>query len=135
MGDGAAGVPGRLSIAPRVVEKIAAQAVGEVPHAAGVPRRLFGHGRGTAGGSTAARPSAKVDGPVALVSLGLSVDYPHPTRDVAAEVRGQITRRLAELCGLRVARVDIDIPALRTDAAASRESSGMFRRRRASRVV
>lgn len=122
---------GRLTIANRVVERIAARAVAEVPHAAGAARRLLGRALRAADEETAARPSAKVDGHLALVSVGLSVAYPQPAREVAARVREHISERLGELCGLEVTQVDVDVVSLLTEPVTGRPAG----RRRPTRVV
>lgn len=103
---------GRTQIADRVLERIASRAVTEVDQAGGAARRLLGVpvGRDTGGG--AARVTAHVDGQLATMTVRLSVTYPAPIRQVTRRVRDHITARVAELTGLDLRQVDIDIAAL-----------------------
>lgn len=110
----AAGDRGRLTIADRVVEKVAAQAVAEVDRATGAPRRVLGQTLGRASEDTPARTSANVDGDIVTVTVSMSVTWPAPVRDVTAEVRRRVVQRVGELVGLQVAEVDIDVPTLLT---------------------
>lgn len=105
---------GGLSIADRVVEKIAARAVTEVEHAGGVPRRVLGQALGPVTGQGRARASAEVDGGIVTLSMSISVEYPASVRRVAAHVRARVTDRVRELCGLEVVEVDIDVPSFLT---------------------
>jgi uncharacterized alkaline shock family protein YloU len=59
-----------------------------------------------------------VDGPIAVVSMSISVAYPTPVPQVAAQVRARVAARLSELCGLEAAAVHIDVPAFVTRRAA-----------------
>lgn len=111
---------GRLTINNRVVEKITARAVADVPHAAGAPRRLLGRALRATDAETAARPSAKVAGHLVLISVGLSVEYPQPARDVAARVRQRIVECLGEQCAFEVAQVDVDVVSLLTGSVTGR---------------
>ncbi|PRY50649.1 cell envelope-related Asp23 family protein [Geodermatophilus tzadiensis] len=101
---------GRLVVADRVVERIAAQAAAEVDRATGSPRRLLG----VAVGSAEDRPQvdARVDWPVATVSVVMSVAWPAPVLEVTEQVRRHVTERLAALAGVRTAGVDIRVTAL-----------------------
>lgn len=105
---------GRLSIADRVVEKIAVQAAGEVEHAAGVRRRVLGQTVGRLTEESSARASADVDGELVTLSMSISVEYPASVRRVAADVRARVGERVRELCGLEVAEVRIDVPSFLT---------------------
>lgn len=108
------GGPGRTTIADRVVERIAAQAVAEVDRATGVPRQLLGVAIGSTDENTTARVSAAVDGGIVSVRVTLAVIWPNPVRAVTREVRAHVTTRVQELTGLRVADVDIDVSELLT---------------------
>ncbi|PRX95745.1 Asp23/Gls24 family envelope stress response protein [Allonocardiopsis opalescens] len=85
-------------IAPRVVEKIAAQAVTEVDGTARAPRR---------GGR--AKATATVRGRAVSVRLGVSLVYPQPVREVSRRVRERVADRLSTLTGMKVRHVDIRV--------------------------
>jgi uncharacterized alkaline shock family protein YloU len=106
---------GSMTIADRVVEKIAAVAAGEVERASGIPRRLLGTTFGRPTPSTRPRASAKVDVSTVSLKLSVSVEYPAPVRDVAAEVRERVARRIYELTGLKVTEIDITVPLFLTE--------------------
>lgn len=101
---------GRLVVADRVVEKIASQAATEIDRATGAPRRVLG----VALGSADERPqvSARVDWPVATVSVVMSVAWPAPVLEVTEQVRRHVEEQLATLAGVRTAGVDIRVTAL-----------------------
>ena len=112
------GERGSLTIADRVVEKVASQAVTEVDLATGTPRTVLGR---TLLGRTPepdperpARADAHVDGHLVTVSVTLAVQWPAPVREVAGEVRRHLTSRIEEITGLEVAQVDVDVTALVT---------------------
>lgn len=104
---------GETIIAPLVVEKIATRAAGEVDGVGGVVEtglsRLLPW---SLGDSSAARASAEVGAETVTVDLTVNVLYPEPVAVVTNGVRAQVTRRLAELCGLRAIEVNIAVPAL-----------------------
>ncbi|WP_283137215.1 Asp23/Gls24 family envelope stress response protein [Rhizohabitans arisaemae] len=99
-GRGVTVVPGR------VVAKIAAEAAGEVDRASGIQRGRVGSLW------TGPKASAKVDGSIASVRLDLAIRYPEPVRQVTAEVRDHVQRRVHELTGLSVRHVDISVTRL-----------------------
>lgn len=103
---------GRTRIADRVVEKIAARAVAEVDNATGVARKVLGIHLGRTGGDAPARVNADVDGGVVLVRVSMAVRWPVPVRAVTRQVRAHVTDRVAELTGLQVTEVDIDVSTL-----------------------
>lgn len=103
---------GRLSIADRVVEKIAAQAASEVDGATGSPRRVLGLSVSNDPGVP--QVSARVDGDVATVSIHLAVTWPMPIPDVTRQVRRQVIDKLGELVGITRTQVDIEVTALPT---------------------
>lgn len=108
-GPAAADDRGSTVIHPRVVERVAAQAVREVSNTAGTARRLLGHTIGVPGTQTQATVRAYVDGPVATVDVALTVIYPAPVLAVTRRARHHITDRIVELTGLSVRRVDITV--------------------------
>lgn len=105
---------GRLTIDDRVVEKVAARAVTEIDRATGAPRTLFGQSLGSVRADTPARTSARVDGDIVTVTVSMSVQWPAPIREVAAQLRHRVTDRVQAITGLTVAEVDIDVPTLLT---------------------
>ena len=112
------GQRGGLTIADRVVERVASQAVTEVDLATGTPRTVLGR---TLLGRTPepdpdrpARADAHVDGDLVTVAVTLAVQWPAPVRQVADEVRRHLSARIGELTGLHVAQVDVDVTALVT---------------------
>ncbi len=116
--DGDGGGPGRTTIADRVVERIAAQAVAEVDRATGVPRQLLGVALGTTDENTPARVSADVDGGIVSVHVLLAVIWPNPVRAVTRQVRERVITQVEQLTGLRVAEVDVEVGQLLTATAA-----------------
>ena len=106
---------GDTIISPSVVEKIASRAASEVDGVGGVVEtglsRLLPW---SVGGASAARASAEIEAETVTVDLTVNVLYPEPVAVVTNGVRAQVTRRLAELCGLRATEVNIAVPALVT---------------------
>ena len=104
---------GETIIGPTVVEKIATRAASEVDGVGGVLQtglsRLLPW---TVGGTSPARASAEVGVETVTVDLTVNVLYPQPVATVTNGVRAHVTRRLAELCGLRATEVNIAVPAL-----------------------
>jgi uncharacterized alkaline shock family protein YloU len=119
--DDAAAARGRLEIADRVIERIAAEAAAEVDRATGAPRRVLG----VSVGSPTDRPdvSARVDGPVAIVDVVMSVAWPAPVTKVTEQVRARIVQRLADLAGVRAAQVDIRVTTLVSEQSGERRVS------------
>jgi uncharacterized alkaline shock family protein YloU len=104
---------GETIIAPAVVEKIATRAASEVDGVGGVVStglsRLLPWP--TSDGAPA-QASAEVGGETVSVDLTVNVVYPRPVGAVTNQVRAQVVRRLAELCGLRATEVNIAVPTL-----------------------
>ncbi|RJK94945.1 Asp23/Gls24 family envelope stress response protein [Vallicoccus soli] len=109
---------GRLTVAPRVVERVAAAAAARVPGAGGVRHGVLGALGGLGGDAADPRTAdvgARVDGDVAVVSLALSVRWPEDVRRVVAAVREAVRTEVARTCAVRVLRVDVEV--LRLDAS------------------
>ncbi len=106
---------GETIIGPTVAEKIASRAASEVDGVGGVLQtglsRLLPW---SVGESSPARASAEVGAETVTVDLTVNIVYPQPVAAVTNSVRAQVTRRLAELCGLRATEVNIAVPALVT---------------------
>lgn len=116
---------GTISISESVVAKLAAQAAMEIPDAGAAAPRLLGRSLPGAG-SLGVRPtsltalpksSAHVDGSIALIRLEISVRWPVSVPAVTAAVREHVRTRVAELTGLIVAEVTIQVSDLVTELA------------------
>lgn len=104
---------GETTIAPRVAEKIAGRAAAEVAGVGGVVETGLSRLLPWSVGSAApAQASAEIDQDTVSVDLTMNVVYPEPVASVTNNVRAAVTRRLAELCGLRATEVNISVPAL-----------------------
>ncbi len=108
-GSGAADERGVTVIRPRVVERVAAQAVREVADTAGTGRRVLGHAFGTPGTQDQAAVRADVDGQVTTLDVAMTVVYPAPVLAVTRRTRHHIIDRIVELTGLSVRRLDITV--------------------------
>ncbi len=114
---------GKITIADKVVAKIAAQAAGENPDAGAAAARLLGVALPGAGhlGLRASdldalpKTSADVDGSLVVLSMELSVRWPAAVREVTDQVRSHIRDRVRDLTGLTVQEVRIVVAALVTD--------------------
>ena len=121
-GEPAAGA-GNVTVADRVVVKVARRAAAENPDVGGVGTRLLGAaipgldklGARTASLDTLPSASAEVDGALAYLELELSVRYPAPLIDTLAAVRDTVHQRVHDITGLEVAEIDITVTALVTD--------------------
>lgn len=119
-GDGGAGIRGRTTLADRAVERIAAKAVSEVEGVGGSARRMLGVVVGGADPDRAAEVSAEVRGETVSLRVRLSVLYPVSVAGTTEQVRTHLRRRVEELTGLPVPRVDITVTALHRDAVGGR---------------
>jgi uncharacterized alkaline shock family protein YloU len=111
--------PGRVTIADRVLERLATHALADIDEVGGVARRVLGVPVGGSGTDTAPRVDAHVDGHLATLAMTVSVVYPAPVRQVARRLRDVVSERIAEATGLEIRQVDIDIATL-VPAAPSR---------------
>ncbi|HEX8092758.1 Asp23/Gls24 family envelope stress response protein, partial [Jatrophihabitans sp.] len=116
---------GTISISESVVAKLAAQAAVEIPDAGAAAPRLLGRSLSGAGGlgvratslTGLPKASAHVDGSIALIRLEISVRWPASVPAVTAAVREHVRSRLAELTGLHVPEVTIQVTDLATTLA------------------
>lgn len=111
---------GTLTIADSTVERIAAHAVTEVDGVGGAAGRVLGVAVGGETLDRSAKVTAAVTAGTATLAVRLSIGYPRPVRKTTETTRDHLTRRVEELTGLRVARVDITVTALHTEAAETR---------------
>jgi uncharacterized alkaline shock family protein YloU len=105
---------GRLILAERVIEKVAGQAASEVSAASGRAGGILGLG---AEADPQARPHVDVELSADSADLALSVGiaYPGSIRAATEEVRDHVVRRVRDLTGASVRRVDIDVTFLSGD--------------------
>jgi uncharacterized alkaline shock family protein YloU len=116
---------GMISIADRVVVKIAAMAAAENPDAGAAAARMLGRvvpgagHLGVRGTDLDALPktTVEVDGSKAFVNLELSVRWPASIAEVTRQVRGHVRDRVQALTGLEVDEVHIIVADLATDIA------------------
>lgn len=105
---------GRLILAEKVVEKIAGQAASEVSVASGRSGGVLGFGDDA---DADARPQVDVDlsAVSADLAIRIGIAYPGSIRAATQQVREHVTRRVEELTGVDVRRVDIDVTFLTAD--------------------
>jgi uncharacterized alkaline shock family protein YloU len=97
------GSRGRLDISPRAVERIAEATALQVQ---GVLRREATFGRGLP------RAKAQLAGRRVGLDLEIAVEWGHPLAELAAEARGRVGRAVADLTGLGVDAIRVDISAV-----------------------
>jgi uncharacterized alkaline shock family protein YloU len=98
-----AGTRGQLEISPRVVERIAQLAALE---ARGVIRQEATFGRGLP------KAKAQLTGEQAQLEVEVAVEWGYPLAELAAEIRGRVGSKVADLTGLGVDSVSVDISAV-----------------------
>ncbi|MEA5363002.1 Asp23/Gls24 family envelope stress response protein [Amycolatopsis sp., V23-08] len=111
---------GTLTIADSAVERIAAHAVTEVDGVGGAATRVLGVAVGGETLDRSAKVTATVTGGTATLAVRLSVGYPQSVRKTTETTRDHLTRRVGDLTGLSVERVDITVTALHTETAETR---------------
>lgn len=104
---------GITTLAPRVVEKIAARAAGEVEQVFGLSRTLAGRSLG----AQRVRVDADLDGHVAVLRLDLGAGFPAPLIPLTRMVREHVTNTVQTLCGLHVDHIDVTVAELRHPSA------------------
>lgn len=110
--DGGPELPGRTTLADRAVERTATQAITEVADVGGTAHRMLGDTLGGPAEERSAQVSATVDDTTASLNVRLSIAYPASVARTTQQVRSHLIRRLHELTGLVVTRVDITVTAL-----------------------
>lgn len=120
--DRTSGQRGSLELSRGVLEKIAGQAAREVTAVGGVQGGLLGIGGRI---DLSARPQASVTlvGDRAEVRLRVAIGYPRSLRAASDAVRANVVERLRTLCGVAVARVDVEITALTTSTGSTSTGS------------
>lgn len=100
---------GRTTIADKVVVKVAQQAAEQIDGTGGVRRRRLGVPMSS---DRHAEVQTDIDGDLVVVRVRLAVQWPHPVRTVARQVREHITAEVYRITGREVAEVDIRVPRL-----------------------
>jgi uncharacterized alkaline shock family protein YloU len=103
---------GTTTIAQRVVERLAAQAIGELPDVGGSAKRVLGLSVSGTDLDSAAQVSATISGRRAALDVRISVVYPASVGATTEAVRAHLMRRVEEFTGIRVHRVDVAVTAL-----------------------
>ncbi|SNR95106.1 Uncharacterized conserved protein YloU, alkaline shock protein (Asp23) family [Geodermatophilus pulveris] len=100
---------GRLTVADRVVERVAGHAATRVDGAAAAPRRLLGIPVGESRPDAEAAVRATVHGSVATVAATVAVAWPRSVREVTDALRAGIRAEVLRVTGVEVAHVDVDV--------------------------
>jgi uncharacterized alkaline shock family protein YloU len=111
---------GTLTISERAVERTATAAIAEVDAIGGPASRVLGVAVGPDGVAPSAKVAATVSGDTAALAVRLSVAYPAPVARTTGNAREHVTRRVEELTGIIVSRVDITVTTLRAPATETR---------------
>ncbi|MFJ6632470.1 Asp23/Gls24 family envelope stress response protein [Streptomyces sp. NPDC091376] len=113
---------GRTTVSDRTVERIAARVLTEVEHIGGTVGRVLGISVPGQRPEDPARVTAKVSDDSADVALDvrLSVVYPESVAHATEDARAHLVRRVADLTGLTVTRVDITVTAPRPPDSSTR---------------
>ncbi|TKJ16849.1 hypothetical protein A6V29_12750 [Blastococcus sp. CCUG 61487] len=111
---------GSLTIANRVIERVAGYAATQVEGASAAPRRLLGINIGDARPDDEASVRARVDGQTATVEATIAVEWPRSIVDVAQRLRSRVRDDVLNLTGVQVAHVDVDVVSLPAPTSPSR---------------
>lgn len=106
---------GRTTTAEHAVERIAAQLLTEVENVGGTARRMFGVTVGGEDPDRDAQVTATITGETVALETRMSATYPASVSRTTENARGHLMRRVEELTGLAVSRVDIVVTALHSD--------------------
>lgn len=96
------GQRGHLTIADRVVQRVAVTAASEVDGVVSI-----GSGLDQVLGHRYPKADATVAGNRARITVEVAVRWPHPLAEVSADVRQRVRQRVSELVGLQVDAVDV----------------------------
>lgn len=103
---------GTVSIADKVVQRVAGYAVTQVGDAVAAPRRVLGVNIGQARPQDTAHVEAHVHGATATVEATIAVRWPRPVRQVATQVRQRIRDDVADITGITIDHIDLDVVSL-----------------------
>lgn len=120
---------GTITIASRVVAKIASQVASEVDDAGAPAAQLLGRtiskvglGSAAAGSELDRHPKvdAEVDGAATFLEIKMSVRWPSPIGAVTEQVRQRVSERVSELLGLNVVEITVTVVDLVTTVSTTR---------------
>jgi uncharacterized alkaline shock family protein YloU len=111
---------GSLTVADRVVQRVAGYAVTLVDGTSAAPRRVLGVSVGEARDDKEASVDARVDGHTATISTSVAMGWPASVREVAARLRRRVRDDVERITGVRVAHVDIDVVSMSAPSARRR---------------
>jgi uncharacterized alkaline shock family protein YloU len=111
---------GTLTIAEQAVQRLAAHAVLEIDDVGGAAGRVLGVSLGAEAPDRSAKVTAHVTGGEVALDVRLSITYPASVTRTTERAREHLERRVEELTGLTVSRVDITVTALHSTVAGSR---------------
>jgi uncharacterized alkaline shock family protein YloU len=111
---------GTLTVAEKVVERVAGYAVTRVDGAGAAPRRLLGVKIGEARPDTEAAVTARVDGHAATVRATVTIAWPNSVHVVADRLRAAIREDVDRMAGVQVAQVDLEVVSFATPPTPSR---------------
>lgn len=102
---------GTLTVAPRVVERIASYAAREVPGVQTLTESTLGLSVGPLS-DRYPKAAAQLAGDRARVTVDIAVTWPAAVADVAAAVRDHVREQLDRLAGTQADRVDVVVAKL-----------------------
>lgn len=111
---------GSLTVADRVVERVAGHAVTLVEGASAAPRRLMGVAVGGDRPDKEASVDARVDGHTATIEATVAIGWPASVRTVTTRLRQRLRDDVERITGVRVAHIDIDVVSMRAPAVQPR---------------
>ena len=114
------GERGSLTVADRVVERVAGHAVTLVEGAGAAPRRVLGVSVGGARPDQEASVHAQVDGSTATVDASVAIGWPASVRSVSEQLRRRVREDVERITGVHVAHIDIDVVSLVVPSAKPR---------------
>lgn len=106
-------IRGCLVLAEKVIEKIASRAAVEAGATSGRTGRVLGIG--AADPDATPRVEVELSAVSADLALKVGIAYPGSIRAATQQVRDHVTRRVEQLTGVDVRRVDIDVTLLHID--------------------
>ncbi|HEX7302067.1 Asp23/Gls24 family envelope stress response protein [Lentzea sp.] len=111
---------GALTIGEQAVQRLAARATAEVDDVGGAAERVLGISLGSEELDRSAKVEATVHSRGIDLAVRMSLAYPAPVTATTERAREHLCRRVEEMTGMRVRRVDITVTALHTSADSGR---------------
>lgn len=115
------GQRGTLTIADRVVEKVAGYAVTLVDGAAAAPRRILGVAVGERDEDDRPNVKASVTGSTATVEAAIAVAWPASVRSVVADTRRRIREEVRRTTDVQVDYIDVDVVSMKLPERSDRQ--------------